>query len=87
MALVAPPGGARGEQGGGVDPETERRWRRRYADGCRVLREAGIELADDGEAGAAAYVGLRKEWDRYMVAFARYMSHPIDQVDVAGARA
>jgi hypothetical protein len=50
------------------------------------LREAGIELADD-DAGAAAYVALRKEWDRYMVAFAHYMAHTVEEVDVAGARA
>jgi hypothetical protein len=78
------PGGEPGRAG--VDGETERQWRRRYAEGCRVLREAGVELNDDG-AGAAAYVELRKEWDRYMVAFAHYMAHTVAEVDVAGARA
>jgi hypothetical protein len=78
------PGG--GPEDGDVDPQTERQWRRRYAEACRVLAEAGIEL-NDGDAGAAAYVELRKEWDRYMVAFAHYMAHTAEEMDVAGTRA
>jgi hypothetical protein len=48
------------------DRATEARWRRRYALGLHRIREAGIRTVQDEWAGAANYVGLRADWDRYV---------------------
>ena len=67
------------------EQEAEARWRRRHAAAIRRLRQAGIHTIADEQAGAAAYVKLRSEWDRYITTFIRYMAHDPAEVDPAGA--
>jgi hypothetical protein len=67
------------------DPQLEECWRRRHAAAIRRLRQAGVHTIADEQAGAAAYVKLRNEWDRYITTFIRYMAHDPAEIDPAGA--
>jgi hypothetical protein len=58
-------------------------WRRRYREVIMKLRGAGIETAEDPQAGEMQYISMRREWDRYIRGFARYMAHSMDEIDVA----
>lgn len=66
------------------DAETLARWHRRYIAAVRRLAEAGIETAEDTEAGFTDYVSLRVRWQRYVEVLAMHMAHDIAEVDPAG---
>jgi len=83
MAGVYLPGGPPpvGEQ----DHAITERWRQRYRAAVDHLRHAGISVTDDEARGAERYVELRRQWDSYVMAFARYMEHPLHEIDPMGA--
>jgi hypothetical protein len=66
------------------DPRIER-WRMRYREAIMKLKGAGVETAEDQAAGEEQYVALRREWDRYIRAFAEYMAHSPEEIDPAGS--
>jgi hypothetical protein len=66
------------------DPPTEDRWRRRYFAALRRLRQAGIKTIADEQAGAAAYLDLRGEWDHYIQGLAPAMAYTMAEIDPAG---
>lgn len=56
-------------------PDYPQEWRLRYGEAIAHLQCHGIEIAEDIEAGADAYVELRSKWNRTVVAFAHYMKY------------
>lgn len=60
------------------------RWRRRYFAALARLRQAGIPVTADENAGAHAYVERRSRWDPYIVAFADFMAYDLAEIDPAG---
>jgi len=69
-----------------VGPATAECWRQRYRSAAARLRAAGVHTAADEQAGANAYVELRRQWDPFVVAFARYMAHSLAELDPACER-
>jgi hypothetical protein len=69
--------------GGPPDEAAEARWRKRYGDAARRLREAGIRTTPDERTGAEAYVARRRGWDRYVRALGDYMEQDREVVDPA----
>jgi hypothetical protein len=84
FAGVYLPGGAP-DVGGAPDPAVEAHWRRRYRAAVALLRRRGISTTGDAAGGEDRYVELRKQWDAYVFAFARYMEHATEEIDPAGA--
>jgi hypothetical protein len=82
LARVYLPGGPPpvGEQ----DHAITERWRQRYRAAADHLRHAGISVTGDEARGAERYVEMRRQWDSYVMAFARYMEHPIPEIDPMG---
>ena len=69
------------------DEQHEQLWRLRYRSAIVKLRGAGIETADDEAAGEEQYVAMRREWDRYILAFTEYFMYTREEVDPAGVAA
>lgn len=44
------------------------------------LQAEGIQTARDPNSGADHYVELRREWEPYVVAFAKYLAYEWDEV-------
>jgi hypothetical protein len=65
-------------------PEVEARWRRRYFAALETLRAAGVKTTQDPESGFRLYLDLRRQWDSYMLEFARYMEYAPEEVDPPG---
>ena len=59
------------------------RWKHRFASTLPTLREAGIAVSDDVEAGAAEYVRLRAGWDARVDGLGRFLGYERQQVDVS----
>jgi hypothetical protein len=70
---------------GDPDEATRRGWARRYRHALLRLHQAGIETLEDERIGEENYIALRAKWDRYIRAFAHYMQHPLDQIDLPGS--
>ena len=66
-----------------LDDGREELWRRRYREVIMKLRGAGIETAEDPDAGEMQYVSMRREWDRYVRGFAKSLAHEMDEIDPA----
>ena len=58
------------------------RWKHRFAAALPRLREAGLQVTDDVEAGAAEYVRLRTDWDAPVNGLADFLGYRRQQVDV-----
>jgi len=71
---------------GPPDDATLNRWRLRYGDAVRKLREAGIKTSPDESAGAEIYVAERRKWDRYVRALGDYLERDRATVDPATHR-
>jgi hypothetical protein len=69
-----------------IDAEAEAPWRTRYFAALRRLRQAGLPLAADEEAGADVYVKLRRQWDPLITALAPAMDYSMDEIDPARSR-
>jgi hypothetical protein len=69
----------------GSDPIAEP-WRVRYLAGTQRLRQAGLLVAADEEAGAEHYVNLRHRWDSLIAALAPAMAYSMDEIDPARPR-
>jgi hypothetical protein len=65
------------------DAATRERWRRRYLDGVRRFREAGIATTQDERAGADAYIALRACWNAPVTRLAPALGYDSDQIDRA----
>jgi len=50
------------------------------------LRQAGLPLVADEEAGAELYVKLRRRWDPLIAALAPAMAYSMDEIDPARSR-
>jgi hypothetical protein len=68
-----------------IDHEAEP-WRTRYFAALRRLRQAGLPLVADEEAGAEVYVKLRRRWDPLITALAPAMDYSMDEIDPARSR-
>ena len=58
-------------------------WERRFTSALPRLRDAGVEVTDDVEAGAAEYVRLREGWEGPVVAVASLLGYARKQIDVS----
>jgi hypothetical protein len=65
------------------DQQTRDRWRARYRVALQRLRQAGIQVTADGQAGAEAYISCRMQWDRRVVILAPSMAYSMEEIDVA----
>ena len=68
----------------GDNPQSRERWRLRYDQALRRLREAGIPTRADPEAGAREYVALRATWEPGIEALAPALGYRLEDVDRAG---
>lgn len=59
------------------------RWKHRFASALPRLREAGIAVTDDVDAGASEYVRLRAEWDAPVNGLAGFLGYARDQIDAS----
>jgi hypothetical protein len=59
------------------------RWEHRFTTALPRLRDAGIEVTDDVEAGLAEYVRLRESWDAPLVRLAGLLGYTPEQIDVS----
>lgn len=73
------PGGGPSEADQAEPGDTEG-WRERYYRGVRRLQAEGIRTVRDLHRGADRYVELRREWEPYVVALAKYLAYEWDQV-------
>lgn len=64
--------------------EERERWRRRYVAALRRLREAGVEIVTDEDAGLEAYVALRERWQSNVKTLARFMAYDMVEIDPEG---
>ena len=58
-------------------------WKHRFASALPRLREAGLPVSDDVEAGAAEYVRLRANWDAPVNRLADFLGYRPQQIDVS----
>jgi hypothetical protein len=65
------------------DQQTRDRWRARYRAAVQRLRQAGIEIPADGEAGADAYISCRRQWDHHITNLAPSMAYSMEEIDAA----
>ena len=63
--------------------EASLQWKHRFASALPRLREAGLQVGDDVEAGAAEYVRLRSGWNAPVNGLADFLGHPRHQIDVS----
>ena len=47
------------------------------------LRKAGIQITDDGQAGADAYISCRMQWDHHIASLAPSMAYSMEEIDAA----
>jgi hypothetical protein len=85
LAMVFLPGGLPSDAGAEPDAQAIDRWKRRYRVALARLQQAGIQTVADESTGVENYVSLRARWDRYLVAFADHMLHPMDLIDPVGS--
>lgn len=64
----------------GEQARQEAAWRARYHASLPRLRDAGLETHPDPDAGASAYVELRRRWDAQVHALAHYMAYDWPQI-------
>lgn len=64
-------------------PEEQELWRRRYFAAVRRLRQAGIQIREDEQAGADVYVELRGQWHGYISELAPRLGYTMDEIDPA----
>jgi hypothetical protein len=69
------------------DARTEERWRTRYFAALERFQEAGIRTVANQQAGVAAYVSLRTQWDAYITKLAPSLAYHMDEIDRAGSQA
>ena len=65
------------------DQQTRDRWRARYRAALLRLRQAGIQITADGQAGAEAYVSWRMQWDHHITKLATSMAYSMEEIDAA----
>ena len=65
------------------DQQTRERWRARYRAALLRLRQAGIEITADGQAGAEAYIFCRMQWDHHITNLAPSMAYSMEEIDAA----
>jgi Ion channel len=76
------PGGTP-DTGGEPDARTKERWKARYLSALQRFRRAGIRTAENDEAGTAAYISMRTEWDGYITALAPFLAYSMSEIDPA----
>lgn len=69
---------ARPREAGGFNES--RRWRARYEQTLRKLREAGIKTREDLDEGFEAYRARREDWEAPLQRFANYLGYYWDEV-------
>jgi hypothetical protein len=82
LAKVYLPGGL--PPVGDQDEVITRRWRARYHGAVDRLRRLGISVVRDEAQQAERYVQMRRQWDSYVMAFAKYMEHRLEEIDPFG---
>ena len=65
------------------DQQTRDRWRARYRAALQRLRQAGIQVTADGQAGAEAYISCRMQWGHHVVNLAPSMAYSMEEIDAA----
>jgi hypothetical protein len=65
------------------DKKTQERWRKRYEEGVKRIKAAGIKTMDDG---VEDYISLRKQWDRHITLLAPKFAYEMDEIDTALAK-
>jgi hypothetical protein len=65
------------------DEQTRERWRARYRAALLRLREAGIQITADPQAGAEAYMSCRMQWDHHIRNLAPSMAYSMGEIDAA----
>jgi hypothetical protein len=65
------------------DQQTRDRWRARYRAALLRLRQAGIQITADGQAGAEAYISCRMQWDHHITNLATSMAYSMEEIDAA----
>ena len=65
------------------DPQTRELWGARYRAALLRLRQAGIQVTGDGEAGAEAYISSRMQWDHHITNLASSMAYSMEEIDAA----
>jgi len=73
------------EEAASADRDITDRWRLRYFAAIEHLRHCGISVTHDPQRNVERYVALRREWDRYVMAFAHYMAYSTEEIDPASA--
>jgi hypothetical protein len=68
------------------DQQTRDRWRARYHAALLRLRQAGIEITADGQAGAEAYIACRVQWDHHITNLAPSMAYSMEEIDAGMSR-
>jgi hypothetical protein len=70
----------RGRAGGENAFDESRRWRRRHLETLRQLREAGVAIKPDGDAGWEEYRANREEWEAPLQRFADHLGYDWDEI-------
>src|SRR5918993_3967050 len=68
------------------DQQTRDRWRARYHAALLRLRQAGIEITADEQAGTEAYISCRMQWDHHIRNLAPSMAYSMEEIDAAMTR-
>ncbi len=68
------------------DGPTQERWSRRYFAGLQRFQQAGIDTVANEQAGAAAYISLRTQWDAYITKLAPALAYSMNEIDRAGSQ-
>ena len=80
-ATFLPNGAPRGDAQ--PDEQTRDRWRARYGAALLRLRQAGIQITDDAQAGAESYMSCRMQWDHHIRSLAPSMAYRMEEIDAA----
>ena len=78
--------GASPDQPEPPDGPTQERWSRRYFAGLQRFQQAGIDTVANEQAGAAAYILLRTQWDAYITKLAPSLAYSMNEIDRAGSQ-
>src|SRR5215216_927802 len=65
------------------DSQTLECWRRRYQQGVKRIKAAGIKTT---EGGVEDYISLRMQWDRHITLLAPKFAYDMDEIDTALAK-